>query len=211
MPRATAVMLTMMVGAGGAAAGQRLSGAAGLAAADHRVDAGTGVEVSRGPVIQAGVLAAFGARWTVSLDAMVGALSADGSWPDRDVAELRGALGFRATSWLRLEAGYGSRVYSAPIASQRWNTASLAAEGTLNFANARLSGTGRFAWLPSVTVTELDSPDLAFATAAGVEYRPGALGFGLSYWLERYDFPTAAGVTRSEQLSGLMVRATWTP
>ena len=194
-----------------AAAGQRFSGAAGVSSVEHRVDAGSGVEISGGPLIHAAVHAVIGGRWSAGLEAMAGALSAEGSASDRDLGELRGTLGFRATSWLRLEAGYGTRMYSAPIANQRWNAASLAAEGAFTFANAQLAGTGRVAWLPIVTVTDLDSPDLAFAVAAGVEYRPGALTFSLSYWLERFDFPPAAGETRSEQLSGLMLRATWSP
>lgn len=191
-----------------AAAGQRFSGTAGVSSVEHRVDAGYGIEISRGPLIHAGVHAVIGGRWSAGLDVMAGALSAEGSASDRDLSELRGTLGFRATPWLRLEAGYGTRMYAAPIANQRWNAASLAAEGSFTFANEQLAGTGRVAWLPIVTVTDLDSPDLAFAVAAGVEYRPGAATFSLSYWLERYDFPAAAGVVRSEQLSGLMLRAT---
>jgi len=190
------------------AAGQRFSAAAAVSSVEHRVDAGFGVEISRGPLIHAGIHAVISGRWAAGLEGMAGALSAEGAASDRDVSELRGTLGFRATSWLRLEAGYGTRMYSASIANQRWNAASLAAEGSLTFANARLAGTGRVAWLPIVTVTDLESPDLAFAVAAGVEYRPGAAAFSLSYWLERYDFPAAAGVLRSEQLSGLMLRAT---
>ncbi len=207
MTAAPAIVALMVVTTG--AAGQRLTGAAGVSSVEHRVDAGYGLEISRGPLFHAGIRAVITGPWTVGLEGMAGTLSAEGGdASSRDVSELRGTLGFRATSWLRLEAGYGTRMYSAPIGSQRWNSASLAAEGSLSFANERLAGTGRVAWLPIVTVSDLESPDLAFAVAAGVEYRPGAFAFSLSYWLERYDFPAAAGVLRSEQLSGLRLGAT---
>jgi hypothetical protein len=210
--RAAAAALALTLGMADAATAQRVTVTGGVSAAEHRVDAGDSVEVSSGPLVQVGVSVLLRKRWTLGLEAMVGALSAEGSGSDRDVSQLRGRLGFRVASWLLVEAGYGSRMYSAPIANQRWNALSLAMEGSLPFSpSSRLIGTGRIALLPAVTVTGLDGPNAALTASAGVEYRPGALTVGLSYWLERYDFPPAAGVERSEQLAGLMVRATWSP
>ena len=60
--------------------------------------------------------------------------------------------------------------------------------------------------LPAVSVSGLPGPDLAFTSAAGVEYSHGALGAGAFYTLERYDFPTANSVQRLEQLTALTLR-----
>jgi hypothetical protein len=140
---------------------------------------------------------------------MAGALSADGGGPDRDFAQLRASLGFRATAWLIVEAAFATRTYSAAIARQRWKGASLGASTRLPFAGGHLAGIGRLALQPFTTVSDLAAPNAAVSAAAGVEYRGSRAALGLSYWLERYDFPPAGGVARREQFAGLTVRATW--
>ena len=57
-----------------------------------------------------------------------------------------------------------------------------------------------------------DAPMRIIARRLGADLdSSGAVTIGLSYWLERYDFPAAGGVARSEQLAGLLLRASWSP
>lgn len=211
LTRSAAAGLGALLALAPAAAGQRLTGALAVSVVEHRVDAGTGVEVSAGPLFTGGLQAAVGRRWMVGAEAMVGPLAADGDGPDRDLAQLRGNVGFRAAPWLIVAAGFGTRVYAAVIATQRWTGASLGADARLPFAGGRLAGTGRFAVHPGTAVTDLAGPNVGVTAAAGVEYSGGSATIAVSYWLERYDFPPAAGVVRHEQLAALMVRATWSP
>ena len=190
---------------------QRLTGVLSFTAAEHRVDAGTGLEPSSGPLFGAGVQVAIAGRWTLGLESVAGSLTAKGGGPDRDLSELRTTLRFRALSWLHVETEFGTRVYTAAIASQRWTVGSLGAAGTLEFAGGHMEGVGRFALIPMVGVTDLAGPHPGVKAAAGMRLHFGAAAFGLLYGLERYDFAPVAGIARRERLSTLTLQATWTP
>jgi len=137
-----------------------------------------------------------------------GRLKADGGdAEDRDVAEIGVDAGYRTLPWLTLAAGVTTRTYTSPLARQRWTALRIGAEARLGLLDGRVEGIGQFVLLPVVAVSGLDQPDLAYSTAAGIEYHVGPLGVGLCYALERYDFPTRDGVSRDEQLSSLQLYA----
>ena len=183
----------------------------GFAAAEHRVDAGTGMERSSGSLFNAGARVAIARRWCAGVDLLAGVLAARNGGPDRNVAQLHGTLAFRALSWLHFEAGFGTRTYSAAIARQRWTAASLGTEVTLRFADGYMEGVGRIALVPTVTVTALESPRPSVLAAAGVRFRAHPTTIAMFYSVERYDFPAVAGVIRRERLSTLTFQATWSP
>jgi hypothetical protein len=209
-----ATWATLLVGAVTAAAATRpgtaqvLSAAGFLSSADHRVEAGFGLERSSGWIGGARVTVGLQPRVEIDVTALAGALERDSAnAEDRGVAEIRLDARYRTLSWLWLETGVGTRTYSAPIAVQRWTALRLGAEARVPFFGDRAEGVSRLLLLPLVSVTGLDQPELALTAAAGIEYRFGPVMAGVFYWLERYDFPVQDAVARAEQLSGLLVRA----
>jgi len=191
------------------AAGQKLAPTLAVALAEHRVDVGAGIEVSSGPIVAAGVQSRFGERWLASVELAAGPLSANGSGPDRDVAQARIAAGYRLARWVDLEAGFATRTYTATLARQRWTLVFAGAVARLPFAARGLRGVGRLAFLPVVRVSELPSPGPALTAAAGLECDMARFTVGLMYGVERYEFPVAGGVARRERLSALTLHATW--
>ena len=203
-----AACLAAALGTVGGAAAQDVALAGFVSSVEHRVDAGFGVERSSGLVGGARVTVGLPPRVELALTASAGPLERDSAnAEDRDVAEIRLDARYHTLSWLWLETGVATRTYSAPIAVQRWTTLRLGAEARVPFLGDRAEGVGRLLFLPLVSVTGVDQPELALTAAAGVEYRLGPVLAGVFYWLERYDFPVQDEIARVEQLSGLMVRA----
>ncbi len=200
--------LALLAAAGSA---QRLTGTAAVSLAEHRVDIGSGVEVSSGPLFSVGLRAAIGSRWIAGLEGMAGSLNADGPGADRDVGQLRATVGFQAATWLTIETAVGTRMYTAAIARQRWTAFALGAEARLPFGSGGVEGVGRIALQPVVTVSDVDEANPGVLAGAGVRYRGRRATLGVSYWIERHDFAPVGGVTRHERLAGLMVRAAWSP
>lgn len=192
----------------GPAHAQRLSGQATVSYAEHRVDAGTGLglEVSKGPLVTVAGTYALLPRLTVGVAATGGNLQPDGTGEERDVAQLAFTARVPITGGIAAAGSVASRTYTAPIARQAWTIVQLGLEGRMRFGAHRLTGVGRLAYLPVVSVNGLDNPDLAIAAAAGVEYHGGSLTWGLEYWLERSDFGTQTVGPRLEQLTGLALR-----
>jgi hypothetical protein len=192
-----------------AAHAQLLTPSAGAWLAEHRVDLGSGVEVTSGPMLTFGIQSRFAGRLLASVELSGGTLSAKENAADRDIAELDIVTGYRAVSWLDVEVGFFTRTYSAALARQRWTALSLGGTVRLPFAAGGFAGVGRIAFLPVIAVSELASPAPALAAAAGIEYDVQGFTMGLSYAVERYAFPAQGGVLRSEQLSALRLRVAW--
>jgi hypothetical protein len=194
------------------AVAQRLSADAAVHAAEHRVNAGFGLEETRGPLFSAALRVMVVQRVNVRAEVTTGSLTVDNTaGADHDVSALRGILGFQVTDWLTLDAGAGTRVFTAPIASQRWTTTLLGAELRVPFAHKLFEATGMFAWLPTVSVTDIPETSPGILASVGVGAQVGRFGLAVSYWLERYEFPPANGVVRNERLSALMFQASWRP
>jgi len=179
--------------------------AAGVAAmAEHRVNAGRGVEQSSGTLLGAEGMLFIGTRMEFFVHAAGGKLTADSAFADdRDVGEAEVRASVLTVPWLALHAGFSVRSFGAALARQRWTALRFGGEARLAFVGGVVTGVLRGEILPGVTVSGLERPSRAYAAGAGLEYRAGVLTAGLRYDLERYDFPLVAGVERREQLSSL--------
>ena len=187
-----------------------VSGTGLVSVAQHRVDAGYGVEPSSGVVAGGEVAIGAGDRLTVRFLTQAGSLHAAAPGGiDRDLAEVGGQVDFHALRWLAVQAGLRRRTYATMLARQSWTMVSLGAETRLGFSGNRVSGIVRGAMLPGVWVNGLAGPDLAFTVASGMEYHRGRATLGLLYSVERYRFPAGAAGQRREQVSALALRAGW--
>ncbi len=182
-----------------------LSGFVDLSAAEHRVDAGYGVERLAGPLFGAGVGIAHG-RLALSARARGGTLSPGGGSVDQDVGEIGAELRVRAAPWIAFGVGAERRSYSSVLARQRWTMVHVGVEASLPFASPGLRGLLGGALVPVVSIPGLPAPDVAFSAAAGLEYARGRASLGMIYALERYDFASSGAGPRLEQLSSLMLR-----
>jgi hypothetical protein len=189
------------------AAAQRLSLAGTLSFAEHRVDAGFGVERTAG-LIGGAVLG--GRLGSLDLQAQVrsGRLQLrSGTGTDLEMAEIGLGASWWLRPWIALRGAALVRGYSADVGRQRWRMAELGAELRVPFAANRARGIVRGGWRPAVTVSGLSRPSTAFVAAAGTEYDVSRFSFAILYELERYDFPPQGGMKRFEQLSALTVQA----
>lgn len=182
---------------------QRLTAGIAFTAAQHRVDAGFGREVTSGLLGTFDLSAAVG-RFALGVEATGGTMTG-ADLPDRRLGEIRGSVAFMVRPWLALEAAAATRTYTVPVARQRWTAGSIGSEVKVAFAGGHIEGVGRLMFTPLVSVTDLDArPSLS--AAAGIDYRRGPATVRLAYWLERSSFVAQGGVSRREQLSGLTLR-----
>jgi hypothetical protein len=194
------------MGAAPAAAQRALTVAPLVSLAEHRVDAGFGVERSLGPIVGGVGTLRFGPRLAVAVRAFGGSLSGSTGVPDRDIGELDVEASVVTVPWLALQAGVARRAYSTKLGRQTWNMVGLGAAARVAFAGGAIRGVWQAALLPVVSVSGLRGPDVAFRAATGLEYVVRTTTVGVEYSLERYDFPAEAGVRRLEQLSALSLR-----
>jgi hypothetical protein len=207
-PGRIGILLLVVSWSAAAAGAQTVTAGASVSWAEHRVNAGFGVERSSGLLGAGQVVLALPPRVELVARAGAGTLERDSAnAQDRHAAEIGADARYRPLSWLWLETGVATRTYSAPIAVQRWTSVRLGAEARIPFYGHRAEAVGRLLFMPLDDATGIDQPDLAVTAAAGVEYRLGAVGLALLYGLERYDFPAQGGVARVEQLSALTLRA----
>ncbi len=181
-----------------------LTGSAFVSLAEHRVQAGFGVERVSGGLL--GLKASLRVRSQVNVAVRVegGSLKASDSGVfDRDVGEIGVDARVSAARWLELQTGVARRVYSTVLARQAWTLVAAGAGVRLGLVGDAVHGLASASWLPVTSVSGLPRPDLAFRAATGLEYSRAGLTFGLAYSLERYDFPAQGTVRRLEQLSAL--------
>lgn len=191
----------------GAAAQRRLSGSAWASLAEHRVDAGFGLERASGLVVGATASGHLGPLLELALRAQGGSLKASTAGAvDRDLGEIAVATRVAAASWLCLQAEASRRVYSSTIARQAWTLVGLGAEIQVPFTEEAVRGLARVGFLPVVSVKGLQRPDFAFTAAVGLEYAASPLTLRALYSLERYDFPVRDAWRRREQLSALTLQ-----
>jgi len=171
--------------------------------AEHRVDAGFGVERSLGPIVGGVGTLRLGPGLTVAVRAVGGSLFGSKGVFDRDVGELGVEGSVAVGPWLSLQAGVTRRAYATRLGRQTWTTVAAGATARVAFAGTMIQGVGHAALLPVVSVTGLPDPGVAFRAGTGLEYRIRAATLGVEYSLERYDFPVIQGVRRLEQLTAL--------
>jgi len=207
--RAAGVIAGAIFSVGGAApaAAQRALVVAPLASlAEHRVDAGFGLERSLGPILGGVATLRSGPRFALAVRALGGRLFGSKGVLDRDVGELGVEASVVTAPWLAFQAGAARRAYATKLGRQTWNMVGLGATARTAFAGDAIHGVWRAALLPVVSVSGLRNPDVAYRTAAGLEYRVRTATLGVEYSLERYDFPAQAGVRRREQLAAVTLR-----
>ena len=171
--------------------------------AEHRVEAGFGVERSFGPIIGGVGTLRLGPGLAVDVRALGGSLFGANGVLDRDVGELGVEGSVAIGPWLSLQAGVTRRAYATRLGRQTWTTVAAGATARVAFAGTMIQGVGHAALLPVVSVTGLPDPGVAFRAGTGLEYRIRAATLGVEYSLERYDFPINQGVRRLEQLTAL--------
>lgn len=197
-----------------AAQGRPLTASLAVGAAEHRVDAGDGVEQSTGAYLSGELRRAVLPWLELRLRAAGGALSArsDGA-ADRTLSEGELVAATTPLPWLTVTAGARSRRYASDLGDQRWLGATLGAESRVALLGDAVQGLVHLAVMPAATVTDHPRPSVALGAGAGVEVRRDRLSAAVVYAFERYDFaPTRRlrdGVTvrRLEQLATLGVRA----
>jgi hypothetical protein len=180
--------------------------------AEHRVDAGYGVERSTGALLGAWASVRVVPHVELALRVSGGTLNASTpSAIERDVGEVGVDARWSASPWLVLLVGAARRVYSTDLGRQAWTTAGAGAEARLPLLEEGLRGVLRASLLPVVSVSGAPGPNLGVSAAAGLEYRWPAVGIGALYSLERYDFPRQGAVQRLEQLAALTLRLDISP
>ena len=206
--RAAGVIAGAILSAAPAAAQRALTVAPLVSLAEHRVDAGFGVERSLGPILGGVGTVRFSPRVTVAVHALGGSLFGSQGVLDRDVGELGVEASVITVPWLALEAGATRRAYSTKLGRQTWTLVGLGATARMAFAGNAIHGVWRAALLPAVSASGLRGPDRAFRAATGLAYRVRTTTLGVEYSLERYDFPAEGegGVRRLEQLSAVTLR-----
>lgn len=176
----------------------------------HQDDIGYGSELTSGPVLGLAV-DVNPTRWTdVVLSGYQGSLSPGSPGVDsRRLADIELAGSIFATPVLALQVGLRAQSYTTTLARQQWLSMLVGGE----YAPVILDGVGRavlrLGLLPVVTVSGLPNPTLGATGSAGFEFMRGPLTGSVLFSLERYNFPTANGFARSEQLELLSLNLGW--
>ncbi len=154
-----------------------------------------------------GAALALGTHFEIAATATSGTLTAATAGAATQTfaaADLRATL--LPESWIALSAGAGVQGFDSPAARQRWTVSRIGAELRLPFTAAGLTALVGAELLPTVSVSGLDRPQSAFGASSALAWARGPLPVSVAYALERYDFPTAGGVQRHEQLSIVTVQ-----
>lgn len=193
---------------GGAGAQTDLSGLLTLTRADHRVDAGFGVERAAGVLVGAATRLRLRQGIALTVSGEAGHLTAvQGTGAiDRDVAQLGVVAEFMPLSWLALQGGATVRSFGSVVARQRWTLVRAGAEARIPLSGETIWALGRAHLLPIVSVNGLPNAATAFDAGTGLAYRRGRLLLDVTYTLERSDFPRQGSTRRTEQFGTLAIR-----
>ncbi len=175
--------------------------------ADHRVDTGTGLEQSTGPLFGAQLDLEPDDRIAFSLRALGGTLNPQTENAEaRDVGELSLTTRLDMVSWFRGTVTALGRSYDGALARQRWTELALGGEGHGTLIDGVLDASVGLSLAPLVEVTGRQRPDLAVAGLARLRHVGEHFDLSLGYSLERYDFPSVGGERRFEEISMLVFR-----
>ncbi len=200
-------LTALVVCATPADAQRSLAGAAAMAWVEHRVDAGTSVEISSGVVFAGSATLGLGSRMKVTGEAKAGVLRPNsGADLEREFAEIRVRGAVRLVDWLSVEGGVRRRAFTTSIARQLWTILELGAAVRVPFAVRGLYGLGSVGLQPLVSVSGGPNPKPTVTGTAGIEYALGRVRVQLVYSLEPYDFRAEQGISRLEQLSTAVLR-----
>lgn len=178
------------------------------ASADHRVDAGFGPARTSGPLFGAQLDIEPDERIMVSLRALGGTLNArTPNAENRGVGEIALTTRLDVLSWFRGTVTALGRSYDGALARQHWSELSLGGEGHAPLIDGILDASLGVSLAPVVRVSGRQGPDLAVAGLARLRHSGERLDVSLGYSLERYDFASAGGTRRVEEISMLVLRA----
>lgn len=126
---------------------------------------------------------------------------------DQTVTDGRLDVGIAAFSWLTLNVGVQSRVYS-DISTSKWIMVRTGGDLRFNLGDTPLTGLASLNLLPYTSRGEGNtSPNFGMTTAFGMGFERGRFSASLKYFIETYGFPAQAGIAaREEQFSGLEFR-----
>jgi hypothetical protein len=183
--------------------GLELSGVVTVTHADHRVDAGFGVERATG-VLVGGATRLRRGGIALTLSGETGHLTAvEGTGGiDRDLAQVGAVVQFTALRWLMLESGVTLRSFGTVVARQQWTLVRAGAEARVPLSGETFWAIGR-AHLMAVSVNGLPNAATAFDAGTGLAFRRGRVVFDFMYMLERCAFPWQGNTRRTEQLGTL--------
>ena len=184
--------------------GLELSGVVTVAHADHRVDAGFGVERATG-VLVGGVTRLRRRGIALTLSGGTGHLTAvEGTGGiDRDLSQVGAVVQFTPLRWLVLESGVTLRSFGTVVARQQWTLVRAGAEARVPLSGETFWAIGRAHLLPIVSVNGLPNAATAFDAGTGLAFRRGRVVFDFMYTLERCAFPWQGNTRRTEQLGTL--------
>lgn len=186
----------------------KITSAVVVGTADHRVDAGGGIERTSGPIFGIEVDGSRTPTLALSVRAIGGALDTRSrAASQRDVGEVGADVRMRILSWLDARGGMTARGFTSSLARQRWTQLSIGADSRVLILGGAIEGTAGAALLPYVRVSGHESPRIAGAASMGLRHESARFEVGLSYQLERYDFAQVGTVTRAEEHSTLLLRA----
>lgn len=170
---------------------------------EHSVRAGSGIERSSGTLVggRVGTMISWVELEGHALGGRLTNRSAVGE--DRTVGELGLQASALPLPWLAFTIGGTGRSYTTPLARQRWIAVSTGVEARVQMLDGAIRGASRVALMPAVNVSGLDAPNFAAVSGVDVSYHTRMLTAELAYSLERYDFPSVAGVRRLEQFGRL--------
>jgi hypothetical protein len=185
-----------------------LSGLVTVTRADHRVDAGVGVERASGVLVGGATRLRLPHGIAFTVFGETGHLTAvQGTGGiDRDVSQLGAVVEFVPLAWLALESGVTVRSFGTVLARQRWTFVRAGAEARIPLSGETIWAVGRAHLLPVVSVHGLPNAATAFDAGTGLAYRRGRLILDLTYAVERCDFPWQGSTRRSEQFGTLAIR-----
>lgn len=125
---------------------------------------------------------------------------------DRDGGEISGFVRVSPVPWFGFEGGYTVRAFNSAAGYQKWQIPHVGVTLSGKLGHPALRAHLSAAYLPSVKVSGLETPDLGIAAKAAVSAEPPRvpLYFQVSYRLERYDFPTGS-TSRLEQFDRVAV------
>ena len=170
----------------------------------HQVDAGLGKVTSSGWVPGMAVAVNLTTHIGVQVVARSGTLNANsGGADDEGLAEVSALFQVSPAGWVSFDLSGNARSVTTQLARQHWTTAGLGADLRMPLIGSATEGYLRLNVPFVVDVSGLAAPNVAVEGAAGLRYRRGRLLGHLSYDLRRFDFPTAGGRTRLEEISTL--------
>ena len=171
---------------------------AGLTVADHRVDAGYGVERHHGILPGLGLAYLGNSRVDLGLRARKGTLSGDDGSLDLSFSEIGVLARFNAVEWLALDGGITVRHFSNALGAQRWLMLRVGVEGHLPMFAGAGGGILRASYAPVTRVSGL-ATELALSAGAGLEYSAGPARMRVLYEVERFRFVPVVDATRRHE------------